>query len=586
MIQQHGSQWSGVVDAWNRLVAVAVPNEEEARLGRLFNILMILSVFAVTALSLAFVVAGWLNLFGTPAEAWIGLGFPAIFIPVSAFCFIQSRQGRIRPMIQFYVWLNFGAILLACIVFGGHTATGWLLFFWPVMLAGTLMEPVYALRMSVAVILLYGLTLLAVQTHLYTPPLTLRLEAFRFLGMAFSLIMLLAAGGVVNYLNLSSLRDVFSRLRSTTRSLEEARVDLEKRVEERTAEAQMRAEQFRAIAELSRTASSVQDLQRLLDTTVSLISQRLGYYHAGIFLVDPSGEWAVLRAASSEGGRRMLARGHRLKVGRQGIVGYVAETGAPRLAFNVGEDAVWVTNPDLPKTQSEMALPFAFRGRITGVLDIQTEVPAAFSQEDVDVLRVLADSVAVAIENARSLAEARETLERLQRYQEEDALSAWRQALTRRSMRVGYQYDSGLVSRTENSEAPFLMLQRNLREVTTLTTEEGLHFLLAPIRFRDQNLGVLAFQRPIPWTTEQIRLAQVVIEQLDLALDNARLLEETRLRASQERARSEILSRVRVMGTPDAILRSAAEELGRALQVERSRIQLLPPGEGALDRQK
>jgi GAF domain-containing protein len=124
-----------------------------------------------------------------------------------------------------------------------------------------------------------------------------------------------------------------------------------------------------------------------------------------------------------------------------------------------------------------------------------------------------------------------------------------------------------------------------MSDVTTQVTETGQHLLLAPIRIQNRNLGVLTFEKSIPWAEEQIQLARFVVEQLDLALDNARLLEETRLRANQERARSDIVGRVRAMTSTDAIMRNAARELGLALQVERSRIQLLPPGEGRVENQ-
>jgi GAF domain-containing protein len=311
---------------------------------------------------------------------------------------------------------------------------------------------------------------------------------------------------------------------------------------------------------------------------------RLARYLAVIFLIDPHSEWAVLRAASSEGGQRMLARGHRLRVGRQGIVGYVAETGLPRLAFSVGEDAVWFNNPDLPDTQSEMSLPLIARGQTTlGVLDIQTHVAAAFTEEDITVLRILADGIAVAVANSLSLEETTTALARLERYQEQDALRAWRQALARRQMHVGYGLESGFVYPVD-VEAVSEVEAGELSEVTTRVTDDGRHLLLAPIRVQNRNVGVLSFEKTAPWVEDQIQLARFVVEQLDLALDNARLLEETRLRANQERARSDIVGRIRAMTSTDAILRNAARELGLALQVERSRIQLLPHGEGRLER--
>jgi GAF domain-containing protein len=397
--------------------------------------------------------------------------------------------------------------------------------------------------------------------------------------------MLVATAGFVNYLSMSSVHQTMARARQISQDLRGTQRMLERRVNERTDELTKRAAQFRAIAELNHAIASISDMQELLNTAVHLIAERLGYDHVGIFFVDPHGEWAVLRAASSEGGQRMLARGHRLQVGRQGIVGYVAATGLPRLAFSVGEDAVWFNNPDLPDTQSEMSLPLIARGQTTiGVLDIQTHVAAAFTEEDVTVLHILADGIAVAIANALSLEETTAALARLERYQEQDALRAWRQALSRRQMQVGYTFDSGFVYPVQIDTADAATAQA-ITDVTTQVTDTGQHLLLAPIRVQNRNVGVLSFEKSAPWTEEQIQLARFVVEQLDLALDNARLLEETRLRANQERARSDIVGRVRAMTSTDAILRNAARELGLALQVERSRIQLLPPGEGRLESQ-
>jgi GAF domain-containing protein len=200
------------------------------------------------------------------------------------------------------------------------------------------------------------------------------------------------------------------------------------------------------------------------------------------------------------------------------------------------------------------------------------------------VLHILADGIAVAIANALSLEETTAALARLERYQEQDALRAWRQALSRRQMQVGYTFDSGFVYPVQIDTADAATAQA-ITDVTTQVTDTGQHLLLAPIRVQNRNVGVLSFEKSAPWTEEQIQLARFVVEQLDLALDNARLLEETRLRANQERARSDIVGRVRAMTSTDAILRNAARELGLALQVERSRIQLLPPGEGRLESQ-
>jgi GAF domain-containing protein len=116
--------------------------------------------------------------------------------------------------------------------------------------------------------------------------------------------------------------------------------------------------------------------------------------------LDEKRNYAVLRAANSDGGQTMLSKNHKLKVGEQGIVGYVTSTGKPRIVFDVGEDVNFFRNPHLPLTRSEMALPLISRGAMLGALDVQSEEAAAFSEEDITSLQLLADQVALAINNA------------------------------------------------------------------------------------------------------------------------------------------------------------------------------------------
>lgn len=572
---------TAIAAAWERFVTVDVLDEEEARVGRLFCVMMVLTFALSLALVLIFVMATLRGMFDNPLLGWLGTAFPLVFIPLSIVSFYRAKQGYVSSTSRAFVWLNFIGIALAVLVFDGVRSPGWLLFFWPVTLAGMFLRPVSAVRMAFGVLLYYGVLVLLSNFVFVGVTSSLSFELFYYLIRAFALLMLVATAGFVTYLSMNSVHQSLARTQQISQDLRATQRTLEKRVAERTDELARRAEQFKTIAELNHAIASISDMQQLLDTAVRLIAERLNYDHVAIFFVDPHGEWAVLRAASSAGGQRMLARGHRLRVGQQGIVGYVAETGVPRLAFNVGEDAIWFDNPDLPDTKSEVGLPLIGRAQtVLGVLDIQTRVATAFTEEDVTVLRILADGIAVAVTNALSLEETTAALQRLERYQEQDALRAWRQALARRQMHIGYTFESGFIYPVEVSTASNVAEAQAMTDVTTQVTDAGQHLLLAPIRVQNRNVGVLSFEKSVPWGEEQIQLARFVVAQLDLALDNARLLEETRLRATQERARSDIVGRVRAMTSTDAILRNAARELGLALQVERSRIQLLPPGEG------
>ena len=169
-------------------------------------------------------------------------------------------------------------------------------------------------------------------------------------------------------------------------------------LEERVAQ---RTHQIQTASEVARDAGFIRDVDTLLDQVVRLISERFSFYHVGIFLTE--GEDAVLRAASSEGGRRMLERGHRLAVGKVGLVGYVTGTGKPRIALDAGSDAVHFASPDLPHTRSELALPLRVGASVIGALDVQSTEPNAFDDNDLVVLQTMADQLAIALENASLL---------------------------------------------------------------------------------------------------------------------------------------------------------------------------------------
>jgi PAS domain S-box-containing protein len=192
--------------------------------------------------------------------------------------------------------------------------------------------------------------------------------------------------------------------------------ELEQRVAERTAELERRTTQLQVAAEVARDATTVHNLDDLLDSAANMVRDRFGFYHAGVFLIDEAGagaggEYAVLRSATGDAGRQMLEQGHRLKVGEVGIVGHVCASGEPRIAHNVGADAVHFVNPLLPGTRSEMALPLRVEGHVIGALDVQSAEEAAFHQDDVEILQVMADQLAVAIERTRLFQQKQTALE-------------------------------------------------------------------------------------------------------------------------------------------------------------------------------
>ncbi len=171
-------------------------------------------------------------------------------------------------------------------------------------------------------------------------------------------------------------------------------------------------DRLQVAADVGRAASSILDVDSLLGQVVGLIRDRFGYDHVSVFLLDESGERAVLREATGEAGARLKAAGHALAVGSQSIIGWVTANRQLRLAGDVGADPVHLKNELLPDTRSELAFPLVVRDsegreapslahdRLLGALDVQSRARDAFGEVDVRALQALADQVAIAIANA------------------------------------------------------------------------------------------------------------------------------------------------------------------------------------------
>ena len=358
--------------------------------------------------------------------------------------------------------------------------------------------------------------------------------------------------------NLTS-RDEFGALASTfnqmSSELRQVVSGLEETIQARTKDLAQRAHQLEASAVVARRAAEAKDLTTLLDLVTMLVPESFGHYHCGIFLVDEQRRYAVLEAANSEGGQKMLSRGHRLQIGRVGVVGFCAGTGQPRIAQDVGADVTYYANPDMPATRSEMALPLIVREQSIGVLDIQSTEANAFSQDDIEILQVLADQLALAIDNTRLLESSQRALAELEGLYGQEAARSWQSKLA--GEEIAFAYDStGLIRAA--SETPF-------------TVTEGKAQLSKPITFRGQVIGNLDFVRDEvdgAWTDEENQLIDEILEQTALALENARLVQQIRLRSDQIRLLQEITAMAASIMDEDELLQTVAHKLQTSLQAQ------------------
>lgn len=341
-------------------------------------------------------------------------------------------------------------------------------------------------------------------------------------------------------------------------------------LEQREAALQRRSLQMQASAEVGRAATSILETDRLIQHVVNLIQERFGLYYVGLFLVDETGEWAELRAGTGEAGRAMLTRGHRIKTG-EGMIGWCIDHAEARIAEEVGEDAVRVATPELPNTRSEAALALRSRGKVLGAVTIQSDRPGAFDEQSIAVLQALADQVAVAIDNASLFAESQAALEAERRAYGELSRRAWSDLLQARSI-TGYQYgvEHGRVTQLS-------------RDKQRLESAEGLPEVELPIQVHGVVIGTIVAHKPADvgeWQQDEVTMLEEMASQLGIAMESARLYQDTQRRAARERLVGDIADRLQRAPDMEMLLQIAAQELNQALKGSRAYVHL---GVGALE---
>ncbi|MGE5375085.1 MAG: GAF domain-containing protein, partial [Bacteroidota bacterium] len=165
---------------------------------------------------------------------------------------------------------------------------------------------------------------------------------------------------------------------------------------------QRRNDYLAASSEIGRLVTSTLELNTIFTRTVNLISERFGFDFAAIYIVEETGFSARLQEATGEAGEKLKAQKHSVGVGSTSIIGRVADHGEYLRIDDVAQEPLYIPNPLLPDTRSQVAIPLRIGTRTVGVIDIQSDEAHAFTEDDISVLQSLADQVAVAIDNARS----------------------------------------------------------------------------------------------------------------------------------------------------------------------------------------
>lgn len=370
------------------------------------------------------------------------------------------------------------------------------------------------------------------------------------------------------------LGDVIIYFNRMIAQIENFQHTLEDRVQEHTRELEHRSLELETVAEVARDLTSVRDMDTLLNLAAYLIQERLHYYHVGIFLIDDLSEYAILRAASGVAARALLEQRYKLKVGEGGIVGYVANSGMPRIDLQVGVDTVHTHNPLLPATRSEMALPLRSSNITIGVLDIQATIPSAFSQESIKTLQLLTDQISSAIENAQLVKKVEDALAELNNAYQTQTRQAWQKNIQEHGQ-ASLEYD-GLQIKPVVHQLPIGILQQ--LETGKAVVLEGNHLsraehrnqntLVVPLMVLNQMIGILGIEKEKPsytWTEEEITIVEAAASRAALALENARLLQDAQRQAAKEQTIVDISAKIGSLVNIDNIIQTTIQELSRTM---------------------
>lgn len=355
---------------------------------------------------------------------------------------------------------------------------------------------------------------------------------------------------------------------------------LEDRVADRT-------QQLTTVVDVSQRLSSILDLGNLMRQVVTLTKETFNYYHVHIYLLDEVRAALVMAEGYGTAGVEMKRAGHSIAFDApRSLVARAARQGHIITVDNVREDPNWLPNALLPDTHSESAIPVMLGDEVVGVLDVQSEQVGGITADDEVVLQALANQVAIAVRNARLFAETQSALVRAQQLQKLYTGEAWLQFSA--AQPTDFEFRQAQLPPLEEMPTPEVsaaLEKQQTVELSLLKTNGSpapppgseTNVLATPLKLRGQVIGVLGLRDANParrWTEDEIALIEAVSEQMSLAIENARLFDETGRRAGRERIIANITQQVWASGELEKVMQTAVEQLGTQLDASKVVIRL------------
>ncbi|MDO9303232.1 MAG: GAF domain-containing protein, partial [Anaerolineales bacterium] len=350
---------------------------------------------------------------------------------------------------------------------------------------------------------------------------------------------------------------VVQGVQNTFKMLTTERAQLEDRVRERTDELETRDIQLRSSATISKTIAEIQDISELMETTTRLTSDQFGYYHVGLYLLDERKKTAFLQSTSSVTGKQLVGQGFRIEPDRHNLFNLVVQYNRPYITSDM-DNVNFVRDVNFPLTRSRMMLPLTVRSNIIGILDMHSDQSQSFNSQDAEVLQTLADLVAISIDNVRLINDTKKLVRQLETNTSVQTREIWAKFTSRH--KPAYQYTPA-----------------GVRPLFVNNTQDNLDGLRVPLILHGQTIGNIILKRKgatTTWSERERTLVEKVANQVALALENSRLVDETQKNAVRDQVIANVSARVRETLDVESVLRTATTELRRVFDLKEAEISI------------
>ncbi len=438
--------------------------------------------------------------------------------------------------------------LVTELIYGSNIFTTYLSLITPVLVVAALIAHNLIFALSVVLIVAQGFWLST------TPQVT---DSSVIIAMIFAVIISVAVRFILNQLENFSRRSVRAN------------------------------ELLSASADVGRLLTQDLQLESLFPNAVNLIRERFGYYHVQVFSIDETRNYANLVASTGEAGQQLLSRNHRIVLGSTSIVGRATQLGRTIISQDTMTDEFHAPNDLLPKTRAEVAFPIFEGNRVVGALDVQSEKPFDFSDFALQGLNVIASQLGTAVANARLYTRQQDALQENKRlYEEADAnlqeIQRLNQRLTQQAWRDYLTHDLFIngVTLAEQEFVPRAEWTDSMEEVATVlkTVTQTLpdkQVITVPIKLRQELLGVFELEfDPTQHLQDLPDVLDTVAQRLAIALENARLVEETQATTAQELQINEVSSQLQAASSVEELMQITLQELYDLLGAEAGKIRL------------